>query len=175
MKSRLAALAIAALVVGTAALLWILSQTRHDRLAPPGEELVSDDFGFRIAGVRETPSITNPTGRLAAEGVFCVVALTVANHAVGVPYRMDQHHAILCDAAGRKYLVARTAQEALERGECVPRRAVLEPGEECTEEIVFEIPRDARELSLRISWGGPLVDAAEYVVFGDRRLALPAR
>ena len=171
--SRLTALVGAALVVGTVALVGTVAFVRRDRLAPPGEEIVYEDFGFSVVGVREATALGQGDARVRSSGVFRVVSLRVANHAIEVPYRMDQHRAILCEADGTVHPVAAGAQAALQSGECVPRRAEIQAGEECVEELAFDVPRDARGLTLRITWGGPLINVLDFAIFGNRRLVVP--
>jgi hypothetical protein len=52
------------------------------------------------------------------------------------------------------------------------REGRLAAGEARTFELAYDLPPDARGLSLRISWEGAFLNLVDRAVFGDRRLAL---
>ena len=53
-----------------------------------------------------------------------------------------------------------------------PCAAAIPAGGSCTTELVFDVPRDARELHLCISCGMAFFDLVDDVVWGRKRIRL---
>lgn len=171
--SMLGAIVILGLVVGLVLVLTVLAAVRHDRLAPIGEEIVWDDFGFKVLDVRRMEVVGPAGGEAKAKGAFWIIDLEVANHAKRVGYRLESHKPILVAGDGREFPVSPEGQTAhdLQRG-AAPRVDEIAHGERCTTPLVFDVPADARDVILKISWG-KIGDVLDWIVLGERRLALP--
>src|ERR1043165_9857588 len=130
-----AALAFA-LVIGA----W-LAFVRKDEIIPIGHEFLFDDFGFRVEGPALMPMADAQCERK-------VIELRVGNHAVRVPYALEHHTPKLIDADGREY----EPISAIVWGGTAPK-VELAPNEWCRQELTFEVPRNTRDLHLKISWG----------------------
>lgn len=143
-------LILASLVLGFAAAGGWMAFVRRDRVAPPGEELLFDDFGFSVKDVR-------------VQGRTWTVDLQVANHAKRVGYRLDTHQAVIVDEQGRSFAASNP-----------PASGELPHGESRVTPLVFDLPDDARVPRLAIRFGeiGSLLD---YVLLGDWSLELRPR
>lgn len=146
MKRARRILALLVLAVGLLALL-----VREDRQAAPGEEQVYDDFGFSVVSVERA-------------GGRWVVGLRVANHARRVPFRLDGFGVRLVDGDG-------AVHEGLPKP-VTPARTELEPGETALRTYVFDLPSDARDAVLAVTFG-TIPDALDWLFLGRRTFALP--
>ncbi len=164
------------LVAATVLVVGVLALVRHDETAPPGGEILWDDFGFGVVGARRVTELGPEEQLVRARGVFVIVDLKVTNHAQRVDYDTSKHTAVLYDSTGNEYRVDPWAQAALDSQPGVWNRGPtrLAAGESCVTELVYDLPVDAKGLYLKISWGGEFVDTVDHVVFGDRRIEVVA-
>jgi hypothetical protein len=124
---------------------------RRDHEALPREEQVYDDFGFAVVGAERA-------------GGRCTVELQVANHARRVPFKMDNFHVRLVDAQGERY----EEQSAL----ATHPKPRIEAGETVVEQHVFDLPPDARDVRLEVSFV-KIPDALDWLFLGKRTWRLP--
>lgn len=157
-------LLLALVLVIVAASVWIGRTRKHERAAV-GRELVFDDFGFQV----ELPNEAQLVEGLVPEGQLKIVRLRISNHARVVPYALAQHQPRLVDADGRVYVPMATA---IEHAGAVSAPSELAAGDSCVQELYFDVPSDARDLRLRVSWG-QLGDELDYLLIGDKSFALP--
>ena len=141
------------IVLGLAAGGAWMAFVRRDRVAPQGEELLFDDFGFSVKDVRRSKT---------ASGTSWIVDLQVANHAKRVGYKLDNHQAVIVDEQGRMFTEVGSP----------PPIAELPHGESCITRLVFDVPDDAKDPRLKIRFGA-IGSALDYVLLGDWSLALP--
>lgn len=143
----------------------------HDQAAKLGDEILYDDFGFRVLDVRRVNAIGTvavPTGR-----ELVVVRVQVENKARRVDYELAKHRFRLEDLGGNPTPVddAWTKALALET-HAPPAPKVLHPGDKSTSEVVFEVPAHASDLRLRVTWGSNALEAVDEIVSGDRTFVL---
>lgn len=167
---------VVGLVIATVLFVGLLSLVRHDQTVGPGGEILWDDFGFSV-GKSQTVSELGPDDHLVhPSGQFVIVDLNVTNHAKRVDYDTSKHTVVLFDDEGNEYRVDPWAQAALESTpgwtHRPPRR--LAAGAAWVTQLVFDVPKNAHGLYLKISWGGAFIDTVDDVVFGDRRMQLAA-
>ena len=173
MRSILGALAILGLVLAALLALSIVAFVRRDRLAAVGEEIVWDDFGFRILRFRTAREIGPPGARTAARGRWCIVDLEVANHAQRVGYRPDGHEPVLVDAEGREQRASHEGLAALAAEGAAPAPPLEIPhGASCVTPLVFDAPADASDMRLEIVFGGRIGRTLDHLILGDRSFAL---
>ncbi len=141
---------------------------RRDVHGAMGTTLRYDDFEFTVLGVVTHASI----GAVRPRGVFRVVRLEVRNAAARVDYDPKHHRAVLVDGAGAHLEVDAAGQTAWDALHPSTMPAVLHAGAAGVQELVFDAPAGA-PLELAISWGGALVDTLDWLVMGERRIALP--
>jgi hypothetical protein len=159
-------------VIGLLAGLGWMAFIRHDRLAPPGEELLFDDFGFSVKDVRTSKTLGPPDHLATASGLYWIVDLQVANHAKRVGYKLDSHQPAIVDAEGRRFAVSPEGEAALAAAGDAPKSpSELEHGEKCITRVVFDVPDDAREPRLKIRFGD-VGSALDYLLLGDWSLTL---
>ncbi len=148
--------------------LALVACVRREQHVPLGGEIVYDDFGFAVLEHRTEAKI----GDAVPRGTFHVVRLEVRNHAKRVDYELDAHRPVLFDEQGHEYEISADGQRALDATSTSPRRSAIGPGESYVSDLVFDAPEGARDLRLRVSWGGKFVDVVDDVVCGSRDVAL---
>lgn len=172
---RVSALGILVLVLvaGTLMILGVIAFVRRDMREPIGGEIVYDDFGFSVLGVETADRVGSPALEVRPHGTFEIVHLQVANHAKRVDYHLDNHRAVLEDANGLQYETDLRAQAAYNSASTrTPVPDKIAAGESCITDLVFDVPSDAHDLTLRIAWGGRVIDALDWAFSGDRRIVL---
>jgi hypothetical protein len=165
---------VSLLVVTCCALtLWLV--VRHDQRLSIGEELVYDDFGFRVRSVREAHEVGPTDARIAAGSgsTFEIVRFEVENHARRVDYDMSNHHAVLEDSIGHTYTVDEDATRALAREtHAIESPAKIRAGDFTSSDLVFRVPDAATTLRLRVKWNSEPMAGLDIAVFGDRTIVL---
>ncbi len=149
-----------------AAVAWI-ALVRRDVHGGIGTRIRYDDFDFTVLSVGVHDSI----GEVRPQGVFRVVRLQVANAAQRVDYDTASHRAVLIDAAAGRHEVDPVGQQAWDARTPPSLPPVLHAGESAVAELVFDVPAEA-SVELAISWGGPWIDALDWLLMGERRIAL---
>jgi hypothetical protein len=161
-----------AALLGGFALTALVSLVHRDQRAKLGEEIVYDDFGFTVIGMRRASEVGPSSSRVAARGSFVVLRMRIANHAERVEYALSQHTPILEDSSGNRFRADARATEALARDGAAPSPpASIHAGEEFISEVAFDVPRDASGLRVRITWGDA-TGAIDRLVRGDRTIVL---
>jgi uncharacterized protein DUF4352 len=160
------------IAVGALALLFFV---RHDQRAAVGEEIVYDDFGFRVRSVRNALEVGPPEARIhsAAGQSFVIVRFEVENHARRVEYDMSNHRAVLEDDAGQTFLAddEATRTVALET-HAVPVPAKIRAGDYASSDLVYRIPDGTTGLQLRVKWTAEPIAGIDQAMFGDRAIVL---
>ncbi len=159
-------LLLIALVLGLAAVGGWMAFVRHDRVAPPGEELLFDDFGFSVKGVQQAKTFGPPERSVTATGTFWIVDLQVANHAKRVGYKLDSHQVAMVDESGTPIPESKGAEASLP-----PNPAEIAHGETCITRHVFDVPESVRAPRLKIRFGD-VGSTLDYVLLGDWSLEL---
>ena len=153
-------------IAGALALFGLLALVKSEQHVGVGGEIRWDDFGFCVLEHRTEKRI----GDVVPKGTFHVVRLEVRNHALRVPYRLDNHRPVVVDGSGREYEVDAVGERAIDPA--WPHRGEIEHGTSLASDLVFDVPSDEKDLRLRISWGGGLIDLLDEHVFGPRDIAL---
>ena len=166
---------VAAIGVSLAAMLAVLN--RKDQTVGLNQEIQYDDFAFSVQGVRRVSSLVSgdlQTGDLqnAAQSVYYVVTLKIANHAKRVDFTFKRPSAILVDDAGREFHLSENGQQSLDATHSNQCSGPIPAGASCTTELAFELPENAHASLLRISEGGTLGDILDFVFYGTKRIAL---
>ncbi|MCI0490530.1 MAG: DUF4352 domain-containing protein [Blastocatellia bacterium] len=158
---------IAVIVVGLCLIFLasLAALNRHNQAAGLNQEIRYDDFAFSVQRVRKTDSLGSGTNIRKARGTYCIVTIKVANHAKRIDYQFNNEAVILIDGAGREYRISAEGQDALESrdGYIDPCAARILAGEECVTEVVFDVPANISDLSLKFSEGGPLGDILDAI------------
>jgi hypothetical protein len=129
------------------ALLWA-GCGRQERTVGLGQNIHHDDFEYTVRRVEKTDRVAD---RVAA-GVFYLVTFEVENRARAVNHQWTNRIAYLVDERGRQY------EASLEDGEQAARakkvtfreRYTTRPGETDAALLVFDVPKDVREVYLKV-------------------------
>jgi hypothetical protein len=95
-------------------------------------------------------------GTTRASGTFCIATVRISSRARGRPQRETDVRVSLIDDRGRRFDVSRSGQQALEQQGLAgkPVTSFAEPEGSFESRMAFDVPRDARKLSLvKSSWG----------------------
>ena len=144
-RSVAASLLCLALAVGA----WSINGGR-DAVVPAGTPIGHDDWTFNVRSARRRAAVGPAPATIT-------VRLEVANRARRVGYAFSRGSATLVD--GRAHVYRPTG------GPDGPCGATLPAGAACVDDLVYEVPDDARGLRLRIEAGG-IGDALERMIFG---------
>lgn len=146
----------------------LVSTSFHPKIIAPGQELLSDDFGFTVVGVARLPEIGTVEGPLRPNGEFLVVDLQIANHAQRVDFQFDPRIVVVEDGEGKRIQFSEPAQKLVD-----PMGAEvnsLAHGEVCRRKIAFDVPLGASGQRLHLSFGGRIGELLDWFLFGDRSL-----
>ncbi len=162
-RGLVTAVLIAFLAIGLRA--WLAPEVVYGTTRP----IRFDDFRFSVLGSREAEWTVENRPR-----TFLIVTLKVENQARRVPYRFDRRVAVMVGDDGRESGISPEGQAILDRarGTPDPLTAPLPAGASATSELVFELPRTARNPRLKISHGGRIGDVLDDAIYGRRRLAV---
>ncbi len=176
MESSTKGFAITAAIVaavGASLLAMLVLLNRRDETVSLNHEIRYDDFAFSVVSVRQAEFVGNPASLVKPAGLFYIVALKVANHAVRVDYTYKRHCALLVDEQGREYPPSAEGQPALEAmlGPVELCSAPIPAGASCVTEVVFDVPAGVRVSQLRITFG-PIADIFDPIFSGRKRISL---
>ena len=162
---------IAAIAFSLLAMLVLLN--RRDETVSLNHEIQYDDFAFSVLSVREAEFVGNGNSMVKPGGVFYIVSLKIANHAVRVDYKYKRDCALLIDERGKEHLPSFEGQPALETtlSPAALCSAPIPAGQSCVTEVVFDVPVGVRPSELRITFG-PLADIFDPIFSGRKRIAL---
>jgi uncharacterized protein DUF4352 len=157
--------------IGFSLLAMLAVLNRWDQNVGLNQEIQYDDFAFSVVGLRKANALGKGDSQ-AADGVYYVVTIKVANHAVRVDYTFKMKAAILIDEMGREFHVSSSGQRALESGEGQHCGGPIPAGASCVIDVVFDVPKSANVSQLRISEGGLAGDILDVIFYGKKRIEL---
>lgn len=176
MESRTKGVALTAAIVaaiGASILGMLVVLNRRDETVSLNQEIQYDDFAFSVLSVRRAEFVGAGAGMVKPAGLFYVVTLKVANHAVRVDYKYKSGCALLVDERGREYSPSPEGQPALEASLSPAElcSAPIAAGASCVTEVVFDVPAAVRVTQLRITFGS-IADILDPIFTGRKRIAL---
>jgi hypothetical protein len=158
-------------VIGFSLLAMLAALNRRDQNVGLNQEIQYDDFAFSVVGLRKANALGKGDSQ-AADRVYYVVTIKVANHAMRVDYTFKKKAAILIDELGKEYHVSSSGQGALEASEGQHCSAPIPAGASCVIDVVFDLPKSANISRLRISEGGLAGDILDVIFYGKKRVEL---
>ncbi|HTE06618.1 MAG TPA: DUF4352 domain-containing protein [Planctomycetota bacterium] len=170
---RIAMLMIVLLALGAVALFQYRSMPSVAFTGGVGDEIHIDDFGATLLGSHRQAGLGEGPSRVGAKGVFVLVDVRISNHAKRVNFEFKDSYLRLVDSQGREHEVAPEAQKYLRTSHADGCGSALPPGGMCTTQLVYDVPLDATELSLRLRFAGQVFDMLDTILFGKQRLKLP--
>jgi hypothetical protein len=160
-------------VIGVSLLATLVLLNSRDETVSVNHEIQYDDFAFSVLSVRQAEFVGNGDNLVKPAGVFYIVTLKIANHAVRVDFKYKRNCALLLDERGKEYLPSSEGQPALE-ATLSPAQlcsASIPAGQSCVTEVVFDVPSGVRASELRITFGA-LADIFDPIFSGRKRIAL---
>jgi hypothetical protein len=159
--------------IGFSLVAMLALMNRRDETVSLNREIQYDDFAFSVLGVRQAESVGKGVQLVKPDGVFYVVTLKIANHAVRVDYKYKRGSPLLVDEQGKEHRPSSEGQPALEStlSSAELCEAPIPAGESCVTEVVFDVPAGVRASQLRITFG-PLADIFDPIFSGRKRIAL---
>jgi hypothetical protein len=159
--------------IGISLLATLALLNRRDQTVGLNREIQYDDFAFSVLGVRKAAALGKNDSQVAS-GVYYVVTIKVANHALRVDYTFKNSSAVLVDSLGREFHLSKSGQQALEASQGRQCIGAIPAGASCAVDVVFDLPADTHVSQFRISEGGLAGDILDVVFFGKKRIALEA-
>lgn len=159
--------------IGFSLLAMLVLLNRRDETVSLNHEIQYDDFAFSVISVRQAQFVGNGNSVVKPGGVFYIVTLKIANHAVRVDHNYKRDCALLIDERGWEYLPSSEGQPALETtlSPAALCSAPIPAGQSCVTEVVFDVPVGVRPSQLRITFGS-LADIFDPIFSGRKRIAL---
>lgn len=182
-RTRLArsiALIAGAWVAAYAALLVVTSITSRERTLALGETkrfcgfYLDCHMGVAVERVDTLSSIGDGSDALRAGGTFYVVRLRVSSDARRVPLHLEEPQVVIVDREGYRHERSLEAEERLPTAQLADLERPVNAGDSFSRTIVIDVPRDARDLRLHVTMGGPLDRVVELAVIGDEDALLHA-
>lgn len=113
------------------------------------EEVRDGAFAFTVTDVEMTKTIGDGTSQRASQGTYVVVTMNVQN--VGdTPHSFDGGIQTLLDTAGRQYAVDGGADYDLNKDIAAGLGADINPGDQISVKIVFDLPPGAHPSALEL-------------------------
>jgi hypothetical protein len=148
------------------AAILIFSLTSHEKVLARGDEKhfceVDCHLAYSIANTRQAKILGNPPNQTTAQGIYTVVTIKTrfdettisARRGDGLLYP-NSRGLTLVDERGNKYSPSDEGQRALDTAPSSdkPLTTPLRPGEFYNTEIAFDLPADAKPLTLLINEG----------------------
>ena len=148
------------------AAILIFSLVSHEKLLPRGEEKhfceIDCHLAYSIAGTRQSKTLGNAPNQSTAQGMYTVVTIkTRFDETTISPTRgngllyPNSRVLTLVDERGNKYSRSIEGQRALEAAQNsgTPLTTPLKPGGSYTTEVVFDLPPDAKAITLLVNEG----------------------
>ena len=159
--------------IGFSVLAMLVVLNRRDETVSLNQEIQYDDFAFSVQSVRNAAFVGTANSLVRPAGVFYIVTLKIANHAVRVDYKYKRDSALLIDERGNEYLPSAEGQPALEAtlSPTAVCSAPIPAGQSCVTEVVFDVPTGVRISQMRITFGA-LADIFDPIFSGRKRIAL---
>jgi hypothetical protein len=165
--------AVIVAAVGFSLLAMLVLLNRRDETVSLNHEIQYDDFAFSVLSVSQAEFVGTGSSVVKPAGVFYIVTLKIANHAVRVDYKYKKGCALLIDERGKEYLPSFEGQRALETT-LSPDALCSSPipaGQSCVTEVAFDVPSGVQISQLRITFGA-LADNFDPIFSGRKRIAL---
>lgn len=124
------------------------SCSSDEKVINVGQNIHHDDFEYSVQNVEKIDSIGLPE----VKGTLVVVTFKVENQAKRVNHKWDNSIAYVVDNHGKVYENSNTLQKALKRikGINLKDEYITPAGESESAVLVFEVPKDSKELFLKV-------------------------
>lgn len=155
-----------------AVILVLVALTSRPVIIPLGQERCFDEMCYSVQAVSNTPTLSTPSGSLAAQGEFLLITVQLRSAARRTAQRPSEPALFLLDADGQRQTRILDAGS----GQPVTARQVwdqaVKPGETILRRIAFDLPVGARAPYLVMSEG---LGAISVLVIGDENSPFHAR
>jgi hypothetical protein len=147
-------------------IMMTISFTTPQMVLARGQEHCFDEMCFSVQDATTTRILGTGTHAQLARGIYYIVTVQLRNAARQAPQKPDQPAFYLTDAAGYQYSPSSAGQHAI--GQYPQWNQRLQPGEEQTREVVFDVPLQIQQPHLIVtegSWPTPLIIGDENSFF----------
>jgi heme/copper-type cytochrome/quinol oxidase subunit 1 len=147
-------------------IMMTISFTTPQMVLARGQEHCFDEMCFSVQDATTTRILGTGTHAQLARGIYYIVTVQLRNAARQASQKPDQPAFYLTDAAGYQYSPSSAGQHAI--GQYPQWNQRLQPGEEQTREVVFDVPLQIQQPHLIVtegSWPTPLIIGDENSFF----------
>jgi len=129
-----------------------------DKVVPIGTDICFDDWCASVTKFERPKTLGKENQELIPHGQFIILNITMSNQARGIAQKPSEPRVHIVDEKGNSYSFSTEGQQALEKqiGNQIPIDERLELHESLETQLVFDIPKDARNLKVLIE-EGPLI------------------
>ncbi len=141
------------IIVISYCLLWgfFYIKNINNKVIPFGTDVRFDDWCATVTKIEHPATIggVNPSGQ------FIVLHITMANRARGIAQKPSEPRVHIIDGQGDYWAYSQKGQQALEKisGKQIPLDQRLELNQALDTQLVFDVPKDAREMKILIEEG----------------------
>jgi hypothetical protein len=157
-------------IVLLAMLFLAMLANRRNQTLGVGETVQYDDFFFTVEKADRMNQA--PTPDLAADRDDYLVRLRIDNRAKRVDYQFRGERLVFADLTGNDSPIGPVAQRSASGEFKAPEKIVLRAGESATVDFLYSLPRDHRDLRLRVT-SGPFGDLLQWLIAGRTEFLLP--
>jgi hypothetical protein len=151
-KSIAATLRLIAIIVFGYAFIWIIFYFKSTEIAVPfGTNVCFDDWCATITHADRPKTL----GQRNPQGQFIVLHIKMSNHAKGIAQKPSEPRVHILDGQGHSWVFSKDGQQALENaeGKQIPIDVKLELNQSLETQLVFDIPRDAKNIKAIVNEG----------------------
>jgi len=161
---RLGASAVFTMVIGYLIVLGGISFASTEKVLPPGGWKyfceIDCHIAYSVVGAQTAEALGPEMQQTAARGEFIIVRLktwfderTISAGRGNGPLTPNPRKVVLVDDTGRRFELSAEGQAAFARlgNRSTPLSAALRPGESYATDLVFEVPKEARNVRLLLT------------------------
>ncbi|MDQ2721150.1 MAG: DUF4352 domain-containing protein [Bacteroidota bacterium] len=144
------------IVIAAYFFLWVIFYYKSvERAVPLGTDICFDDWCATITKIEKPKTLGKENHLLIPHGQFIILHIKVSNQAKGIAQKPSEPRVNIIDEQGRSWQFSKEGQQALEEstGRQIPIDEKLELHQSLETQLVFEIPKDAKNLMIIIDEG----------------------
>ncbi len=144
------------LIIVTYSGLWgIFYFIRIDKPVSLGTDICFDDWCATVTRIEKPIFLGIENQKLNPQGQFIILTIKMSNHARGIAQKPSEPRVHITDEKGNSYSFSVAGQKTLEKqiGEQIPVDERLELNQSLETQLVFDIPKAAKNLKILIEEG----------------------
>jgi hypothetical protein len=145
-----------AIIILSYSILWgIFYFISSDNVVPFGTNICFDDWCATVTKIERPITLGKENQELNPQGQFIILNIKMSNQARGIAQKPSEPRVHIIDEKGNAYSFSADGQQALEKqiGKQIPIDEKLELHQSLETQLVFDIPKNAKNLKALIEEG----------------------